>query len=125
LETDIDIIKVSLGVSSKLIDLLISNGAKAIVLEAFPGGGGVAPDIMKSIEKAQGKDIIFILTSRSPKGSTISKADAGCGPADLFRVGVINGGDLTPPKARLLLMVILPLFYNIDEIENVFYNLAP
>lgn len=124
LETDIDIIKIGLGTSSKILDLLISNGTKAIVIEAFPGGGGVTPDIMKSIEKAKGKNMIFVLTPRSPIGSVISKANGGCGPSDLFRVGVINGGDLTSTKARILLMVILPLVHNKNEIQKIIYNLA-
>jgi len=124
LETDVDIIKIGLGTSSKIVDLLISNNTKAIVLETFPGGGGVTPDIMKSIEKAKEKDIVFVLTPRSPMGSVISKADGGCGPSDLFKAGVINGGDLISVKARMLLMVILPIVRNKNEIQKIIYNLA-
>jgi L-asparaginase len=125
LETNVDIIKIGLGTNSKIIDFLISNGTKAIVLEAFPGGGGVTPDIMNSVVKAKKKDVVFIVTPRSILGSSISKAGGGCGPADLFKVGVINGGDLSSTKIRILLMVILPITQKKDEIQQIIYKIAP
>lgn len=125
IENDVDIIKIGLGTSSKLIDASISSGAKGIVLESFPGGGGVTPPIMKSVQEAQYKDIAFVLTPRSPMGTSISKASGGCGPWDLRKCGVINGGDLTAVKARLLLMLTLPLVNSKAELENIFYEVAP
>jgi len=125
LETDVEIVKVSLGTSSKLIDLLISGGYKGIVLESFPGGGGVTPQIMKSIKDAQYKEIVFVQTPRSPMGTSISRASGGCGPWDLRQCGVINGGDLTSVKARILLMVTLPLVSNKSELEKIFAEMAP
>lgn len=125
LEMNIEIIKVSLGTSSKLIDVLISDGYRGIVLEGFPGGGGVTPEIMNSVKKAQDKDIAFVLTPRSPMGSVVSRASGGCGPWDLRQSGVINGGDLTSVKARILLMVTLPLVSNKSELEKIFIEMAP
>lgn len=125
LETNIEIIKVSLGTSSKLIDALVSNNYKGIVLEGFPGGGGVTPEIMNSVKKAQDKSIAFVLTPRSPMGSAVSRASGGCGPWDLRQCGVINGGDLTSVKARILLMVTLPLVNNKSELERIFNEMAP
>lgn len=125
LETNIEIIKVSLGTSSKLIDVLVSNDYKGIVLEGFPGGGGVTPEIMNCVKKAQDKDIAFVLTPRSPMGSVVSRASGGCGPWDLYQCGVISGGDLTSVKARILLMVTLPLVDNKSELEKIFNEITP
>lgn len=125
LETNIEIIKVSLGSSSKLLDILISNEYKGIILEGFPGGGGVTPEIMNSVKAAQHKKIVFILTSRSPMGTSLSRASGGCGPWDLRQCGVINGGDLTSVKARILLMVALPLVNSKLELEEIFSEIAP
>lgn len=125
LETDVEIIKVSLGTGSKLIDVLIANECKGIVLEGFPGGGGVTPQVMKSVSEARNRGAVFVLTPRSPVGSAVSKAGGGCGPWDLRRCGVINGGDLTSVKARILLMVALPLVSSIVELERVFKEIAP
>ncbi|KUO71936.1 MAG: hypothetical protein APF77_04600 [Clostridia bacterium BRH_c25] len=125
LETGTEIIKVSLGAGSKLIDLLVANDYKGIVLEGFPGGGGVTPEIMNSVIKAQDKGVVFVLTPRSPMGSVISRASGGCGPWDLRQCGVINGGDLTSVKARILLMVALPLVSSKAELEGLFNEAAP
>jgi L-asparaginase len=125
LETNVEIVKVSLGTSSKLIDLLISNDYKGIILESFPGGGGVTPQIMKSVRDAQHKEIVFVQTPRSTMGTSISRASGGCGPWDLRQCGVINGGDLSSVKARILLMVLLPLINNKSELEEIFNKMAP
>ena len=125
LETGTEIIKVSLGAGSKLIDLLVANDYKGIVLEGFPGGGGVTPEIMNSVIKAQDKGVVFVLTPRSPMGSVVSRASGGCGPWDLRQCGVINGGDLTSVKARILLMVALPLVSSKAELEGLFNEAAP
>jgi len=125
LETDIEIIKIGIGTSSRILDFLITNNTKAIILEALPGGGGVTPEIIESIKNTRSKDTIFILTSRSPLGSAISQAGGGCGPADLFKLGIINGGDLTSVKIRILLTVILSLTKSKSEIRGIIYNVTP
>lgn len=125
LETNVEIIKVSLGTSSKLMNLLVCNGYKGIVLEGFPGGGGVTPEIMSCVKETQYKDIAFVLTPRSPMGTSISRASGGCGPWDLRQCGVINGGDLTSVKARILLMVTLPLINDKSQLETIFSEIAP
>lgn len=125
LETNVEIIKVSLGTNSRLIDFLVSDEYRGIVIESFPGGGGVTPEIMDSVRKAQDKETAFVLTPRSPMGSVVSRASGGCGPWDLRQCGVISGGDLTSVKARILLMVTLPLVKNKSELNGIFSEIAP
>ncbi|HOC09170.1 MAG TPA: asparaginase [Bacillota bacterium] len=125
LETNVEILKVSLGSSSKILDLMISEGYKGIVIESLPGGGGVTPEIMDSIRRAQGQDIVFVQTPRSPMGTSVSRASGGCGPWDLRQCGVINGGDLTSVKARILLMVTLPVVDSKMELKAIFDEIAP
>ena len=125
LELNVEIVKVGLGTSSRVIDFLLSSGTKGIVLEAFPGGGGVTPDIMKSIRESRHQETVFILTPRSPIGSVISSAGGGSGPVDLLACGVINGGDLSPVKARILLMATLPLVRDRAELQKIFSEVAP
>ncbi|NSW91523.1 MAG: asparaginase [Firmicutes bacterium] len=125
LETGVEILKVSLGTSSRILDLMISEGYKGIVIESLPGGGGVTPGIMDTVRKAQERDIVFVLTPRSPMGTSVSRASGGCGPWDLRQCGVINGGDLTSVKARILLMVALPLVDSKMELKEIFDEIAP
>lgn len=125
LETNVEILKVSLGANSRVLDFMISENYRGIIIEGFPGGGGVTPEIMKSIRKAQGKDIVFVLTPRSPVGTSVSRASGGSGPWDLFQCGVINGGDLTSIKARILLMVALPKVGSKPDVQKIFNEIAP
>lgn len=125
LETTVDIIKVALGSDARLINASIKTGAKAIVLEALPGGGGVTPQIMAAVKKARRKGFIFVMTPRSPLGSALSNASGGCGPWDLRQCGVITAGDLSSVKARVVLMVTLPLVRDLEELSQIFREIAP
>jgi len=125
LETAVDIIKVGIGDNARLLDASIASGARAIVLEAFPGGGGVTPEIMAAVKRARAKDFIFVMAPRSPIGSSLSGASGGCGPFDLRQSGVITAGDLAAIKARIVLMVALPLTGNLDQLRETFREIAP
>lgn len=125
LEDKIDIIKVSLGIDSRLLNASIQSGAKGIVIESFPGGGGVTPEIADIIRKASKDEIIFVSAPRAPIGSVCAMAGGGCGSWDLKSCGVIMGGDLTSVKARILLMVTLPIIKNRQELEEIFVEIAP
>jgi L-asparaginase len=126
LEMAVDIIKVGIGEDSRLLDASIASGARAIVLEAFPGGGGVTPEMMVSVKKARARDFIFVMAPRSPIGSAaLAGASGGCGPFDLRQCGVIPAGDLAALKARIVLMVVLPLITNAEQVRNIFSEIAP
>ena len=125
IENKIDIIKVSLGIDSRLLNASIQSGAKGIVIESFPGGGGVTPEIADTIKEASKSGIIFVSAPRAPMGSICAMAGGGCGSWDLKHCGVIMGGDLTSIKARILLMVTLPIIKNRKELEDIFLEVAP
>ncbi|HPL98767.1 MAG TPA: asparaginase [Bacillota bacterium] len=125
LENKIDIIKVSLGIDSRLLNASIQSGAKGIVIESFPGGGGVTPEIADTIREASKRDIVFVSAPRAPMGSVCAMAGGGCGSWDLKSCGVIMGGDLMSTKARILLMVTLPVVKSRAELEDIFLEIAP
>jgi L-asparaginase len=121
----VDIIKIALGSDSRLIQYSVASGAQAIVLECFPGGGGVTPTVMASVQALRAKGIIFVMVPRSPLGSSVAKAGGGCGPVDLRQCGVIVAGDLSAIKARLLLMVLLAAGFDEQAIRQEFEEVAP
>jgi L-asparaginase len=125
LETQVDIIKVAMGEDSRLLEAAIHSGARAIVLEAFPGGGGVTPEIMAAVKQARTKGFVFVMAPRSPIGSALSGASGGCGPFDLRQCGVITAGDLSSIKARIILMITLPLVKDIEQLRQIFWAIAP
>lgn len=124
-ETKVDLIKVALGCDARLLRASIDSGAKAIVLEALPGGGGVTPEIMEVVREAGNRGFIFVMSPRSPIGSVSSVASGGCGPFDLRQCGVINAGDLAAVKARILLMAALPHVNSREELARIFKEIAP
>jgi L-asparaginase len=125
LETKVDLIKVVMGGDAGLLKASIANGARGIVLEALPGGGGVTPEIMEVVREARKGGVIFVMSPRSPLGSAKSAAGGGCGPFDLMNCGVINAGDLAAVKARVLLMAALPFANSQEELARIFKEIAP
>ena len=71
------------------------------------GAGNVNADVFKAVEYALGKEIAVVITTPVyHSGVWPMYGDLG-GGATLEKAGVILGGDLTGPKARLLLMLAL------------------
>jgi L-asparaginase len=81
-------------------------GAQGIVIEGV-GAGNVNAEVYKAIEYALAKKIAVVITTRVYfSGVWPMYGDQGGGET-LERSGVILGGDLTGPKARILLMLAL------------------
>lgn len=125
LERKVEIVKVSIGSDAGIIEYLVESGYLGIVIECFPGGGGVTPSVFNSILNNISKGVIFVYTPRSVGGTSRSKAAGGCGPFDLMKIGVINGGDLSSIKARILLMLTLGIYEDKKDIIATFNNLFP
>lgn len=122
-EQAVDIVKVAMGTEGRLVDLLAEGGAKGIVLEAFPGGGGVTPSVFRAVERHIGR-AVFVMCPRSLGGVGESRAGGGCGPVDLRRVGVITAGALGAVKARIFLMAALAQTQSVGEIRGMFEEMC-
>ena len=77
-----------------------------IVVEGF-GAGNVPPGVVPALEKALGRGLPVVLTTRCPEGGVWPMYAYPGGAADLLAKGVILGGRLSAPKARVKLMVAL------------------
>ncbi|NPV69957.1 MAG: asparaginase [Firmicutes bacterium] len=124
-EPRVDLVKVVLGSDARLLKASVDSGARGVVIEAFPGNGGVTPSMMAAVEELRARDFPIVMAPRSIGGRTSPGAGGGCGPADLARCGVILAGDLPAQKARILLMVALATCRTTAEIGAVFASLAP
>lgn len=101
----VDLITLTLGGGERLIRLVADNPPKGLVLSAT-GRGNATPSIVEIVAELTTKKIPVLVTSRSPEGRVAPIYGQG-GGADLKRAGAIFCGDLSGPKARLLLSVIL------------------
>ncbi|MDO8290469.1 MAG: asparaginase [Parvibaculum sp.] len=101
----VDLITLTLGGGERLVRLIADNPPKGLVLSAT-GRGNATPVIVDIVAELTAKKIPVLITSRSPEGRVAPIYGQG-GGADLKRAGAIFCGDLSGPKARLLLAVIL------------------
>jgi L-asparaginase len=107
------------GMDGSLVDRLLESGVKGLVIEGF-GAGNVPPGIVSALEKAIGCGIPVALTTRCPEGGVWPMYAYAGGGADLARKGVILGGRLSGPKARLLLMVALGATHSLKRVRQIF-----
>lgn len=101
----VDLITLTLGGGERLLQLAAEAGARGIVLAAT-GRGNATPPIVSLVAGLTRDGIPVLVTSRSPEGRVEPIYGQG-GGADLEKAGAIFAGDLSGPKARLLLSLIL------------------
>ena len=102
----IEIIKVTAGTNSSLIDYYINESVDGLVIEGL-GRGNVPALMVAGIKRAISSGITVVITSRCPMGRVRDTYAYEGGGYHLKTLGVLSGGDLTSEKARLKLMLIL------------------
>lgn len=94
------------GDDGAFVRYAVDHGAKGIVMEGV-GAGNVNAQVNEAIKYAISKKVAVVITTRVyHSGVWPMYGDQG-GGTTLEKEGVILGGDLTGPKARLLLMLAL------------------
>jgi L-asparaginase len=119
IEPHVAMISCYTGMDGTLIDHLLHKGLAGLVLEGF-GAGNVPPGLVPAVEKAVGRGIPVVLTTRCPEGGVWPMYAYAGGGADLVKRGVILGGRLSGPKARILLMAALGATRNTRKIKQIF-----
>jgi L-asparaginase len=133
----VDIVLVYQGATGDLVKALVDAGAKGIVV-ATAGAGATAPDQSAGFDYATSKGVFLVTTTRTGNGriaasrttppAAAADAPRGAGaqpasqasPASARRRMMIAGEDLTPLKARILLMVALTKTQDGAEIQRMF-----
>ncbi|CCV64467.1 L-asparaginase,asparaginase/glutaminase family protein [Alteracholeplasma palmae J233] len=106
LNDSVEIVKISAGTTSNIINFLVSEGVSGIIVEAL-GRGNVPPTVVPGIKNAIKNNIPVILTSRCFKGRVLDTYGYEGGGYHLKQLGVILGGNLSSQKARIKLMMLL------------------
>ena len=98
LEERVEIVKISAGSDGRLIDYLVDDGARGLVIEGL-GRGNVTRASLPSIDRALAKGLPVVITSRCPRGRVLDTyAYEGAGK-QLRRMGVILGGFAAEPQS--------------------------
>jgi L-asparaginase len=119
IEPNVYLLKSYSGSDSLLIDYLLDQNAKGIVIEAL-GRGNLPPLMIPGIEKALKLDVPVIITSRCPSGRTLDSYGYIGGGKYLTEMGCIMATSLNGQKARLLLMQALTISSDSNFLKGLF-----
>ena len=119
IEPDVALIKAASGMDARILDFLVAEKGKGIVIEGM-GRGNIPPGMMPGIKKAIGAGIPVVLVSRNPLGRITPSYGYEGGGLDLKNAGVILARNLNGPKARIALMLALTKTQDMNELKRYF-----
>ncbi len=94
------------GADGALMRYAVDQGTKGIVVEAV-GMGNMNVSMFEAVKYALSKNVPVVISTRVPNGRTIPLYGFPGGGKTTFDAGAVMAGDLSPQKARLLLMLML------------------
>lgn len=109
----VDIVMTYQGASGEVIKAIVEQGAKGIVIAAA-GAGATSGTQEEGIRYAVDKGVFVVMTTRTGSGRIAAR---GASSAARFQ---IQGEDLAPVKARILLMLALTKTNDGSEIQRMF-----
>ena len=119
LETRVELVKLSAGSDGILIESLIDRGYRGIVIEGL-GRGNVPPEALPAIHRAVAAGVVVVITTRCTHGRVLDTYGYDGGGRTLRAAGVLLGGNLPGPKARLKLMAMLGAQLSLSAIRDAF-----
>ena len=102
----IEIVPMYGGADGYLIKAALEHGDKGLVVEGL-GWGNVNKPMYAAIKDAIAKGVPVMITSRVPNGRVLPNYGWEGGGKTLVDAGAVMGDDLSPQKARILLMLLL------------------
>ncbi len=119
LVAEVDLHTMATGVDDRLIRASLTRGARGLVIEAT-GCGNVPPGALPGLRKALASRIPVVVVSRCGEGRVSPAYGYEGGGQMLQALGVIFGGDLPGPKARIKLMAALGTTTKLPELRALF-----
>jgi L-asparaginase len=108
----VDIVYTYAGADGALIEAAVANQAQGLVIAGFPTGSGT-PAMDQAIKRVATKGIPVVMTNRGGMGRVTDTRAAEARP-------LIFGDNLTPQKARILLMLALTASKDPAELQWMF-----
>ncbi|HET8643850.1 MAG TPA: asparaginase, partial [Vicinamibacteria bacterium] len=102
----VDLHTMAAGLDGTLVAASVARGAQGLVVEGT-GAGNVPPTVVPALRAALLAGLAVVTVSRCPEGRVFPAYGYEGGGRMLRDMGVILGGDLPGPKARIKLMVAL------------------
>jgi L-asparaginase len=116
---EVDLHTMTAGADDALVRASLARGVRGLVLEGT-GCGNIPPTVLPGVRAALDAPVPVVLVSRCPEGRVAPAYGYDGGGKMLLDIGVILGGDLPGPKARIKLMVALGATSDIAKIRGLF-----
>jgi len=111
----VDILYAHANMSTDLIDAAIKGGAKGLVI-AGVGDGNMTQQALDRLAQAAKDGIVVVRSTRLPQGIVLRNNEVNDD-----KLGFVASGELTPPKARVLLQLALTKTRDPAAIQKMFY----
>jgi L-asparaginase len=108
----VDIVYSYAGADSALVDAAVAAGARGIVSAGF-APGSPTPQQRSALERAAKSGVVIVQCSRAASGRVAPRRR-------LRESGIVAGEDLSPQKARIMLMLALSTTSDIAAIQEMF-----
>ena len=115
----VEIVAMYGGADGGMIRAAVAAGAKGVVVQAL-GWGNVNVPMYEAIQEAVGKGVPVVISTRVPTGRVLPVYGFKGGGKTLKEAGAIFADDLSPQKARLVLMLALQTTSRAAEIQKLF-----
>ena len=115
----VDLVDMYAGADGTLLKHAVDSGAEGIVVAAL-GWGNVNESMYEAIRYALRREVPVVISSRSYFGRVLPVYGFKGGGATLKEVGGVFADDLSPWKARVLLMLALPLTKEQASLQSYF-----
>jgi L-asparaginase len=115
----VEIVAMYGGADARLLRAAVANGARGVVVQAL-GWGNVNVPFYEAIGEAIKKGVAVAITSRVPNGRVLPVYGFQGGGKTTKDLGAIFADDLSPEKARILLMLALQTTNDPKELQRMF-----
>jgi L-asparaginase len=115
----VDIVAAYGGADGSQVRVAVASGAQGIVVQAL-GWGNVNVAMYEALKEAIGRGVWVVVSSRVPLGRVRPVYGFVGGGKTLHDAGAVFADDLSPPKARILLMLALQTPRSQADIQRLF-----
>ncbi|SCW27679.1 MULTISPECIES: asparaginase [unclassified Pseudomonas] len=115
----VDIVAMYAGADASLLNAAVQAGARGIVIQAL-GAGNVNAEVYAAISQTIDTGITVVVATRVPRGRVRPLYGFIGGGSTLKEAGVIFANDLSPQKARILLMLAIQNLRSATELQDIF-----
>jgi L-asparaginase len=115
----VEIVAMYGGAEGTMIRAAVAAGAKAIVVQAL-GWGNINIPMQEAVKEAIAKKVVVVISTRVPNGRVLPVYGYQGGGKILKEAGAVMADNLSPQKARLLVMLALQNTSDPAELQKVF-----